>query len=199
MLERLLGSNIRIKLLKLFLLQPEARFSLVQICRDLKLKARSVKNELENLEKLGIIKYSDRRTAELAAVSGEPVKEKKYFYADTGFSLFEEIKALIVKSQIFYERDFIDQLKRVGKIKLVVLTGIFVGNLNSPVDLLVVGRFSRGKLSKLIRDLERDLGREINYTFLNTQEFIYRRNITDVFLYQILEGKNIVLINEVGL
>jgi len=63
---------------------------------------------------------------------------------------------------------------------------------------LVVGNINKGKLLKLLKDLEKELGREINFTFMETSEFIYRRNLTDVFLYEIMEGKKIVVIDEVG-
>jgi hypothetical protein len=43
------------------------------------------------------------------------------------------------------------------------------------------------------------LGKELNYTIMGNQEFKYRRDITDVFLYDILEGRKLVVIDEAGL
>ena len=48
---------------------------------------------------------------------------------------------------------------------------------------------------KLIKELEKDLGREVNFTILTDQEFRYRRDIMDIFLYNILEGKTVVLLD----
>jgi hypothetical protein len=125
-------------------------------------------------------------------------QEKKYYRANPGFVLFEEIKALIVKAQILYEKDFVRKLQAIGKIKLLVLTGIFVNNPNVMVDILVVGKVNKLKLAKLIKELEEELGREINFTVFNMQEFKYRRDITDIFLYGILEGRKLAVIDEVG-
>jgi hypothetical protein len=126
-------------------------------------------------------------------------QEKKYYRANPNFVLFDEIKALIVKAQILYEKDFVRKLQAIGKIKLLVLTGIFVNNQSALIDILLVGKINKIKLVKLIKELEIELGKEINFTIFNPQEFKYRRDITDIFLYGVLEGRKIVVIDEMGL
>ncbi|MCD4762031.1 hypothetical protein K8R32_03675 [bacterium] len=220
MLGKLFGSNTRVRILKLFLIHPEQSFYIRQISRELKLQLNSVRRELENLEKFGLLKSGvnpdkEAREEDLFIDSIRTVRElkkqktkalekqlktdKKYFRVNVNFVLYEEIKALIVKAQVLYERDFVDKLELAGNPKLLVLTGFFVNDEQSQVDLLVVGRFNKRKLLKLIKSLEDELGREINFTLMNVQEFKYRRDITDVFLYDILERKNIVVIDEFGL
>ena len=126
-------------------------------------------------------------------------QEKKYFRANPNFVLFDEIKALIVKAQILYEKDFVRKLNAIGKVKLLVLTGIFVNNPSTLIDILIVGKINKPKLVKLIRELEIELGKEINFTVFDSHEFKYRRDITDIFLYGILDGRKLVVIDEVGL
>jgi hypothetical protein len=200
MLEKLFGSNARVKILKLFLLNPAAKFYIRQLSRDLKLQLNSVRRELENLEKFGILtsdmKNEEEGKNEKEAAGGQ---EKKYFRANPDFVLFDEIKALIVKAQILYEKDFLGKLNSIGKVKLLVLSGLFVNNQNSLIDILIVGKINKPKLIKLIRELEVELGKEINFTVFDYHEFKYRRDITDIFLYGILDGKKLVVIDEVGL
>ena len=200
MLEKLFGSNSRVKILKLFLLNPAEKFYIRQLSRDLKLQLNSVRRELENLEKFGILTSDMKNQAEAEdkkeATGGQ---EKKYFRANPNFVLFDEIKALIVKAQILYEKDFVRKLNSIGKVKLLVLTGIFVNNPSSLIDILIVGKVNKLKLVKLIRELEVELGKEINFTIFDSQEFKYRRDITDIFLYGILDGRKLVVIDEVGL
>ncbi|MDP2830565.1 MAG: hypothetical protein Q8O21_00690 [bacterium] len=124
-------------------------------------------------------------------------QEKKYYRANIAFVLFEEIKALVVKAQILYGKDFVGKLQKIGKIKLLILTGFFANN-NALTDLLIVGNVNKNKLLKLIKELELELGREINFTLMEPREFKYRRDITDIFLYEILEGRKIVVIDEAG-
>lgn len=204
MLGQLFGSNARVKILKIFLFNPEERYYIRQLARDLKLQVNSVRRELDNLEKFGIL-ISAQITSEEAETKGKSVntaqdsQEKKYYQANADFVLFEEIKALIIKAQILYGRDFISKLNKAGNAKLLVLSGKFVNEPDFPVDLLVVGRFDKVKLVRLIKELERELGREINYVLMDTREFNYRREITDVFLYNILAGKNIIAVDNVGI
>jgi len=207
MLEKLFGSKARVKILKLFLLHPQDKFYIRQLARDLKLQLNSVRRELKNLENFGIL-TSDFKS-EVAAARDQPEttgpaspaggQEKKYYRASPDFVLFDEIKALIVKAQILYEKDFVRKLKSMGKIKLLILTGIFANNPSTLIDILLVGRVNKAKLVKLINELEVELGREINFTLFDPQEFKYRRDITDIFLYGILEGRKLVVIDEVGL
>lgn len=200
MLEKLFGSNARVKILKLFLLNPSDKFYIRQLSRDLKLQLNSVRRELDNLEKFGIltsdIKNEKDGNSDKKEESGQ---EKKYFRANPCFILFDEIKALIVKAQILYEKDFVKKLNSIGKINLLVLTGIFVNNPDALIDILIVGKINKIKLVKLIRGLEVDLGKEINFTVFDSHEFKYRRDVTDIFLYGILDGRKLVVIDEIGL
>lgn len=201
MLEKLFGSKSRVKILKLFLLNPAEKFYIRQLSRDLKLQLNSVRRELENLEKFGILTSDLKNEAEVKGEEKEAVggQEKKYFRANSNFVLFDEIKALIVKAQILYEKDFVRKLHAIGKVKLLILTGLFVNNPSSLIDILIVGKINKVKLVKLIRELEIELGKEINFTIFDSQEFKYRRDITDIFLYGILDGRKLVVIDEVGL
>ena len=94
--------------------------------------------------------------------------------------------------------DFVEKLKKIGKPKLFILSGFFVNNADAPSDILIVGRFNKLKLQKIIRELEKEFDKELNYTFMDSKEFKYRKDITDVFLFEILEGKKIVVVDEKG-
>ncbi len=196
MLEKLFGSKTRVKILKLFLLHPNEKYFIRQLSRDLKLQLNSVRRELDNLEKFGILTSNITDEAGVKESGGQ---EKKYYRANNIFVLYDEIKALIVKAQVLYEKDFVEKLQAIGKIKLLVLTGMFVNNSNALVDLLIVGKFHKNKLLKLIKELEVGLGKEINFTVFDSREFRYRKDITDVFLYSILEGRKMVIIDKIGL
>lgn len=217
MLDKLFGSHTRVKLLKLFLLHSKQRYYIREIARNLSLQLNSVHRELVNLEELGIIRSGAADSDEIitagednsapAELSPAELKElkktdkkadKKFYQANRDFVFFNEIKALIIKSQIMYEKDFADKLKKLGKIKLLVLTGFFVGNADSNIDLLMVGDFNKTKLVKLVKELESELVREVNYSTMTDEEFTYRREIADVFLYNVLDRDKIVVLDEGG-
>ncbi len=216
MLGKLFGSTARVKILKLFLLHPNEKYYIRQLARDLSLQLNSVRRELDNLETFGILTSNlidiNNKNEELTSVeefltysktekqkkkkNDNNKSDKKYYQVNTNFVLYEEIRALIIKAQLLYEKDFVEKLQTAGKPKLLILTGLFVNDSNAQVDLLVVGRLNKGKLIKQINNLEKELGIEVNFTIMDLKEFKYRRDITDVFLYEILEGKKLVVIDE---
>src|SRR3989344_3839156 len=196
MLSRLFGSNSRVKILKLFLLNTHKKFYVRQLARELKLQINSVRRELDNLEKIGLLGFTVSKENPEDDGSGEQgqsgKQDKKFFHVNPDFIIFEEIKALMLKSQGLHKDDFIDRLRKSGKIKLLILTGVFVNNKESAVDLLIVGSLDKDKVMKQIKELEKELGKEINFTIMDVKEFMYRRDMTDVFLYSILEGKKMI-------
>ena len=189
--EQLFGSKTRVKILRLFLVCAEpAHYYIREICRITGEHLNSVRRELDNLEKLGLVakeKFDDKKG------SG-----KIFYRVNRKFILFNELKDLFIKSQLLLEKSLIQQLDKVGHVQLLVLTGVFTSNQNSTTDLLVVGRVKSTSLPKIIKQFEKELGRSINYTLMSTSEFAYRRDLTDLFLYNILENKKVILIDNLG-
>jgi hypothetical protein len=49
-----------------------------------------------------------------------------------------------------------------------------------------------------VRELEEELVTEVNYALLTEEEFRYRQQVTDVFLYGVLESKKVIVVDERG-
>jgi len=194
MLAKLFGSMARVKILKLFLLNPDTAYYIRQVARHLNLQLNAVRRELENLETMGLL--TSHQGVDDEFVGGRT--DKKFFQANRDFILFSEIKELIIKAQILCEKDFTDKLKKLGSIKLLILSGLFINDKEAPVDMLIVGDFSKDKVAKLVKELEEELVNEVNYAVLSEEEFRYRQQVTDVFLYSVLESKKVIVIDERG-
>lgn len=220
-LNKLFGSTARVKILKFFLSRPGEQYYIRQITRELGLQLNSVRRELENLEGFGILKTSSvLKSQEIEDESYEVNKEtldedeqekkkiikktsvsktdKKYYEVNKDFILYEEIKSLFVKAQVLYEKDFTQKVLEYGRPNLMILTGIFTGQENASTDMLIVGHLKKDQLTKMIKELESEMGREINYTVMDKKEYKYRRDITDVFLYEILEKDNIIVVDDLN-
>lgn len=211
MLNALFGSEARVKVLNLFLLHPENKYQLSQIARDLELPVASVRKEVEGLTALGLVENASapELVEEEDSVSKEKPQNRKakikkekikkpapvYFIVNRRFILFPEIKTLFIKAQVLSSQKFISSLEKNFQPKLLILTGFFTNSPEAQTDLLIVGHVKKPAFLKLITELEKDLGHEINYTILDEKEFRYRQEIMDIFLYNILEGKTITLIN----
>ncbi|MBN1779266.1 MAG: hypothetical protein JW816_03545 [Candidatus Buchananbacteria bacterium] len=206
MLAHLFGSKTRVKLLQLFLNNPSQPYYLRELARKLKAQLNSVRREVENLEWIGIIKSvelvdqtdkpSEDKKPSKADKKSRKKSAKKYFLANTDFLLYPELKGLLLKAQLLLERNFVSKVEKLAKLKLFVLTGSFVGLEGFSTDILLVGAINRIQLASLVKKFEKELGRSINYTVMSPTEYKYRQDITDRFLYDILESKKIVIVNK---
>jgi len=194
MLTKLFGSQARVKLLKIFVLNQDEKFYLRQLSRDLKMQVNSIRRELENLQSFGLLSC-DEDSFELEE-RDRGKTEKKYYHVNQDFVLFPELKALMVKSQVLSNNVFVEKIRATCSPKVFILSGSLVSNPKSQTDILLVGRFNRDKLIPLINELEEDLGRELNYTIMDYREYSYRVDIADFFVYNIIHGKKIVVTDE---
>ncbi len=191
-LEQLFGSRTRVKLLNLFLMNPSRSFFVRELTREVSSQINSVRRELINLEKLGLIipvvKAPEPHTL---------LREKKFYELNKIFLLTGELAALFTKARVLMERDLINQVSGLGNIDYFVLTGFFVG-LTTATDMLLVGKVDKNRLAQIVSVFEKDLRREINYTLMTPPEFHYRKEITDKFLYDVLVNKKIEVINKIN-
>ncbi|HBA36392.1 TPA: hypothetical protein DCZ15_00795 [Candidatus Falkowbacteria bacterium] len=195
MLSALFGSAARVKILNLLLLHPEKRYLLRELAAELQVSPTAIVRELKNLTAIGLIGEERLFNGDTKETVKQRKKEKKYFRATESFILFPEIRALFIKAQILSSQKFLIGLQKICQPKFLALTGLFTNYPEAQTDILIVGTIRRQAFLKLIKELEKDLGREVNFTILTDQEFRYRRDIMDIFLYNILEGKTVVLLD----
>jgi hypothetical protein len=209
-LEQLFGSKTRLQLLKLFFNNPDKIHYVREMVRETNTQINSIRRELENLQNLGIIVESTpnleeagetERTAKKTRKNKQARQKhlrKKYFQVNTNFILYQELKSLLLKAQLLLEKNLIKGIQKLGNIYYLVLAGFFLGQKNARTDILIIGKMNRRKIKTLIKDFEKDFGREINYTVLSRREFNYRKDITDRFLYDILENKKMVVVDRLA-
>jgi hypothetical protein len=203
MLTQIFGSNARVKIMKTFLSNPEQKYYTRQLARDLNLQVNSVRRELKNLEKIGLIKTMaetvvlTKNSKKKEQIKNTKLKnEKKYFIINHNFLLFPELKNLFTKANLLSCQDFLKEITESGEIKQLWLSGIFTGDNNAPIDIFLVSNIKKDKLIKKIEKLEKDLGKEINYTLMTENEYEYRLYINDIFLNKIKQSKNLKIITE---
>jgi DNA-binding transcriptional ArsR family regulator len=186
MLEQLFGSKTRTKLLRLFFMRKEARFYVREITRLIDERINSVRRELENLKKFGLIK-------------DELVSNKRYYFLNEDFTLLKELKDLVIKSRFFVEKEYTKKFKKLPGVKYVALTGYFVGLKEKTLtDVLIVGKVSKTKVESMINTMSKEFLNDVNYTIMDMKEYKYRKGMTDKFLYNILKNKKIVIIDTLG-
>lgn len=203
MLENLFGSPVRAKLLKLFLMNPDARFTVQEASRQTQVRPLLFRHEVRRLVKLRLVKSASTRIARpLAASRGRmkfSTRRETVFMANPDFPLFAELRALCLKSAPHAKGLLAGKIKRLGTIKLAILAGVFIDNPTSRVDLLLVGEgMKKARMKSFIQWLEARVGKELNYVAMSQQEFKYRRDMYDRFVRDVLEFPHETVINKLG-
>jgi predicted transcriptional regulator len=191
MLEHLFGSRTRVKLLGLFLKSPDDKLYVREITRRVDTQINAVRRELSNLQKLGLIQEVIEEVENEKKQAGV---KKKYYRVNPDFKLITELTSLVMRARVLLEGQLDQEIIKLGDIRYLAFMGSFLGESRAPVDLFIVGDIDQKKLEKLVRENEEGVGFEINFSLMPFDEFQYRKDMTDKFLYAILEArKNIVV------
>jgi len=127
------------------------------------------------------------------------------YVLNSNFEFFEELKSLIMKSSPAEKNKMIKKIYGLGRIKLAVISGVFLNSEkenydNSIADLFIVGDdIHKEKLRKFLRALEAEVGREVKLSIMDKEEFDYRYGMFDRFVRVLLEGPHEKIINKLGL
>ena len=197
MIEQLFGSKTRFKLLRVFFRQPDGAFFVRQLARILDTQINAVRRELQLLIKLGLLREEKKKKVD-SEEQGSSLR--KYYSLDQQSLLYPELRNLLLKAQILGEQEFVKKVQeKGGEIKLLLVTGKFVGNPEVQSDLLLVGRLKAKTVARLISKYEKELGFEIRYTLMTEKEFRNRRHVMDKFLYALFEAENHKVVNKLNI
>ena len=209
-LQILFESPAKIRLLRLFMQNQERDFTIQEIEQLIQIKRASFSRYLHKLIKTGLVKEkSGPLRAEQKDISvsikkrkAGPKKNKRipFYSVNTEFPVFLELYNLVIKSSIASRKRLLANIKRLGKVRLAILTGIFLNNDTSRLDLMIVGDdIKKRALEKFLAITESEIGKTLRYSVMDTDEFRYRMNMYDRFLRDVLEHDHEKLINKLSL
>lgn len=195
-LSKLFGSVAKVKIMKLFLFNPEQVFDNVEISNRAKITIAISRKELNLLNKIKFVKkksfFKENKTGRKKRTSG--------WILDKSFPFLAPIQNLLVENGSLRSKEIVDKLKKVGNVKLLIVAGIFIQDMNSRADILVVGdNLNDSSLGRAIHILESEVGRELKYVVFETADFKYRLGIYDKLLRDILDYSHKKLINKLGI
>lgn len=158
MLDALISSQLRIKLLKKFFINPELKSYLRGLSGEFEVSSNAVRQELNRLEEAGIIK-------------AEKEGNKKLFTVNRDYPLFKEVRTLMMKT-VGVEEILQKVIARLGKLDKVYLTGSLARGLEGPtIDLYVIGEVNREYLDELNRKAEKLAGKKIRMAVFTLKEW----------------------------
>lgn len=182
MLKKLVGSRIRINILKLFIFNPKKEYYVREIERLTGEAFDPVRRELIRLESTGLLK---------SRISGR----QKYYSIDSNHTIFPEVKSMILKTV-----GIGDTIKSVmelrSDIQFAFIYGSYAKNtedLESDIDLFVIGSILSKDLQEIVSDVESQTKREINSTVYSAKELKEKHKIKNNFVSNVLKEPKIFL------
>lgn len=184
-LEILFDSKIRPKILNFFFQNLEGRFTLKELSKKLQQSSRTLKREIDKLLKIKII-------------SKKKEKKETYYFVNLKWPYLEQLRSFIVNASPISLGDVKKILDRIPRVKILIISGCFLEDRKAPTDILIVGdNVPMLKISKAIKKIESETGKEIRWTVMNLNEFEYRFQINDRFLKDIFSQKYKIIVNKI--
>jgi hypothetical protein len=157
MIDALISSKTRIKLLLKFFLNSHATAYLRSLETEFGESSNAIRLELNRLEDAGLL---------ISSSNGN----KKIFQANTAHPLFREIHSIVLK-HIGFDQIVEKIIHRLGDVEKVYLVGDFSKGIDSPIiDLIFVGNFDKSYLTGLVEKAEKLIKRKIRYLIYDTDE-----------------------------
>ena len=170
MLETLISSKTRIKLLVKFFLNSASKGYLRGLAEEFNESTNAIRLELNRFEEANML------TSELKG-------NKKFYRANTHHPLFNELQNIIKK---FVGVDQIVErvVERLGHVEKVYLEGDLAKGIDSDIiDILLIGEgIDRTYLSQLIAKAEKIINKHIRYRILNQEEELKVNKNTSILL-----------------
>ena len=182
MLSDLITSKSRVTLLNVFLLLPSEMYHVRELVRRTGDEINAVRRELLYLEKKGILLR-------------EPRANRVYYSLTRTYPFYFDLLRIGSKTIGLGDAILKNRVK-IGKIKYAMFSGKFARRMekkSTEVDLLIVGTIVIPELAVLIREEEKRLGTEINYTVMTEEEFMFRKKKRDPFILSVLLGSRVML------
>lgn len=158
-LEYLFRTKGQILILKLFFLNPNKEFHQNEIARRTGLSPSYLTKELNKIEKIGLLSRREQGNLVLYKVDRKGV-------------IYDELKRIFLKYELLDE--IIARELPTEHIKYAFIYGSFAQGKeteSSDIDLFIVGKIKENAILYVIRKIEGEVGREVNYILWTEEEF----------------------------
>jgi predicted nucleotidyltransferase len=183
MLTKLFGSEARVKVLSLFMLNAGSEYYLREIAQRTGLAVRSVQRAVEDLCEIQILEREKRGNSIYFRLNGEN-------------PIVADLKGVFLKTVGLGDL-LRDALSENAQIDAAFIYGSIAKGeetATSDIDLALIGEIPPSELSDLLSDLEERTGREINTTSFTREEWRERIASGDHFATTLLREPKYMLI-----
>jgi hypothetical protein len=159
MLETLITSKTRLKLLLKFFLNSNSSSYLRELESEFHESTNAIRLELNRFEEAGLLKSWTKGN-------------KKFYHANIHHPLFSDINNILLK-YIGFDKITENVINKLGKLNCVYVVGSFARGIdNHVIELVFVcDELDRVYLARLIAKVEKLVRRKISYFIMNKAEF----------------------------
>jgi hypothetical protein len=159
MLESLITSKTRVKLLLKFFLNSNSTSYLRNLETEFRESSNSIRVELNRFEEAGLLK---------AKISGN----KKLYRANKKHPLYSDLHS-IIKKYTGLDQVIEEIIEKLGDVEKVYVTGEIAQGMDAKIiDLILTGKnINKNYLMKLIEKAEKLIGRKIRFVIYKEKEF----------------------------
>ena len=186
----IIGSDVRAILMRIFVTDKDKIFKPKDLSTNLKVTPQVLNDEIKFLLQDGIIRK--RKGTERSV--GKNKKDKNVEFSGYSFNRNYEYRAilesLVLQTLSIANKSFVRVVgETLGHLDLFVTAGVFSRRSKDSVDMLVVAeKVNPTKMKVVTKELSKLVGKEVRVIYLDTNDFVYRYNLNDKSIRDILDN-----------
>ncbi len=156
-LAKLFGGQARIKIMRLFLLN-EVPFEIEEIVSRSRVTKANARREVNGLTAMGFIKHKI-----ITSEGSTGAKNKaSAWYINPSFQYLKAVREILVDPDLLLQEDLAKRFQPVGRIKLMIVSGVFIGEDKSRVDVMLVGdKLKKNVIQQVVKVLKLKLAKSL--------------------------------------
>ncbi len=171
------------KIIRMFVFNPDSTYEFRTVTDRTKERTNTVRRSLNELIKAKLLK-----------------KRSRGYSLNKDYPHLKPLQDFLIDVGPISDKEIVKRLAKVGVVKLILVSGIFLHDNEARVDLLIVGdHLKKPKITKAISGIEAELGKEIRYAAFETADFHYRFGMYDKLILDILDSQNHKILNKLGI
>ena len=167
MLESLITSKTRVKLLLKFFINPLTKAYLRELAKEFHVSTNSIRLELNRLEKSNLlISQSQGRTVQ--------------YQVNTNNNLFKDIRSIALK-YVGIDSLIENIINKIGDLSSAYIIGDYAHGMDTGIiDIVFIGNIDKNILNQLVEKTEILIHRRIKWLILEEKEFKSLKNTLDI-------------------
>ena len=167
MLESLITSKTRLKLLLKFFINPLTKSYLRELAKEFNTSTNSIRLELNRLEKSNLL---------IAQIQGRTVQ----YQANTKNTLFKDIRSVVLK-YVGIDSLIENIISKLGELRSAYIIGDYANGMDTGIiDIVLIGNINKDILNQLVEKTEILIHRKIKWLILEEEELESLKDTLDI-------------------